>query len=152
MDIPVSVQNRKENFKSPIFSSMNSSWCILSPMPHKTVIFDPLMQGHEMSYFLKLIAFLYSSYLYHVSLFFLVTQKSHSNPLSQRWLFGMCEHQTCLAYCRGMKGLKVTSDTASRSDCTLCHNHFLWILHMDWLDSYVPRDDWLLKIGELQIK
>lgn len=104
---------------------MSSSWCILSPLPHKAVIFDPLMQGHEMSYFLKLIAFMYSSYLCHVSLFFLETQESHSNPLSQRWLFCMYEHQTCLACCRRMKGLKVTSDTVSRSDCTLCHNHFL---------------------------
>lgn len=23
---------------------------------------------------------------------------------------------------------------------------------MDWLDSYVQQDDWLLKIGELQVK
>lgn len=108
MDIPVAVQNRKEKFKSTIFSSMTSFWCILSPMPYKAVIFDPLMQGHEMSYFLKLIVFLYSSYLYHVSLFFLVSQGPHSNPLGQRCLLGVCERQTRPACCRGMAGLEVT--------------------------------------------
>lgn len=90
------AKQKRKFKKSPIFSSVSSSWSTLSPVPRKAIIFDLLMQGHEMSYFLKLIAFMYSSYLYRVSLFFLVTQESPSNPLSQNWLFCMYEHQTFL--------------------------------------------------------
>lgn len=113
-------------FKPLIFLFFSSTRCILLPVPHKAVIFDPLMQRHEMSYFLKLTAFMYSSYLYCISLFFLITRKAHWNPLSQSWLFFVrMSIRPFLEYCLRMIGLKVTFDMVSRSDCTLCHNNFL---------------------------
>lgn len=124
MDLPVAVQKRKENFKSHQYFNPLAHLGVFYLLCH-IIIFDSLMQGHEVLYFLKLVTFMYSSNLCHVSLFLLVTQEPHSNPLSQSWLFCVYEHQMFLAYCLRMKGLKVTFNTVSRSHCTLCHNHFM---------------------------